>query len=662
MSKANKVGEAIRQALQLFGQGDLEGAEKLIRKIIKFDPVNFDALHMLGAILATRNDLRGAISAFTKAIAVNPRNAAVQLNMATVLSRTGAYGEAVGHYRNATELAPAHAAAWSGYGDSLHNLRRCEEAVAAYDQALRIAPDDAATWANRGISLTALKRYDEAVISHERALSLASADDALMWDNYAMTLQSMGRHEDALSAYEKALRIDPGLTYVRGRWLHTRMMLCEWFDIDRAFARVGEGIESGDRACSPFIATTLPLSARLQRKCAELFVEDAARALNSQVTFPAGSADDKITVGYFSADFYEHPTTYLMAELLELHDRSKFRVVAFSFGPERHDEMWRRVGAAVDEFIDVRNKTDEEIAALSRSLRVDIAVDLKGFTEDHRVGIFAHRAAPVQVNYLGFPGTLGAPYIEYLIADHALIDDATAGCYSEKIVYMPHSYQVNDRTRRISANTTSPAEHGLPEQGFVFCCFNNSYKITPDVFEVWMRLLSRIPGSVLWLLAANPAAAVNLRREAEKRGVAGSRLVFAPRAPLPDHLARHRLAHLFLDTFHYNAHTTASDALWAGLPVLTRSGETFASRVAASLLTAAGLPELITRNADEYEALAYELATRPDELSRIRSKLRDERLTCPLFDTPAFTRHLEAAYMKMHERRVRGLPPVHIDV
>jgi predicted O-linked N-acetylglucosamine transferase (SPINDLY family) len=351
-----------------------------------------------------------------------------------------------------------------------------------------------------------------------------------------------------------------------------------------------------------------------------------------------------------------------MAELFERHDKSKFEIIGFSFGPQVEDEMRTRVSRSMDRFIDVRTQSDEEVMQLSRELEIDIAVDLKGFTQDSRTGIFIGRAAPIQVSYLGYPGTMGASCIDYLVADRTLIPVESRQHYSEKIVYLPDSYQVNDSRRVIAANSPTRSEEGLPEKGFVYCCFNNNYKITPSVFDLWMRILNRVEGSVLWLLEDNPSAGVNLRQEAARRGVSRERLIFARRLPLAEHLARHQLADLFLDTLPCNAHTTASDALWAGLPVLTQMGEAFAGRVAASLLGAVGLPEMVAATKVEYEALAVELALDRSRMKTIKDRLQKNRLTAPLFDAATYARNLESAYTAMYERHNAKLPPEHISI
>jgi predicted O-linked N-acetylglucosamine transferase (SPINDLY family) len=351
-----------------------------------------------------------------------------------------------------------------------------------------------------------------------------------------------------------------------------------------------------------------------------------------------------------------------MAELFELHDKNQFELIGFSFGPIVNDDVRQRLLKSFDQFIEVGRKSDIEVIKLSRDLNIDIAVDLKGVTQDARTGIFAHRAAPIQVNYLGYPGTLGADYMDYIIADKTLISPELHSYYSEKVVYLPNSYQVNDRKRLISDRQFTRQDLGLPEQGFVFCCFNNNYKILPTTLEGWMRILKAVEGSVLWFLQDNLWVAQNLKKEAKNRGIDAQRLVFAERMPLPDHLARHRLADLFLDTFPYNAHTTTSDALWAGLPVLTLIGQSFASRVAASLLNTIGLPELIANTQEEYEALAIELALNTKRLADIKLKLAKNRLSTPLFNTPLFTKNLEAAYIQMYERHHSGLEPDHISI
>ena len=378
----------------------------------------------------------------------------------------------------------------------------------------------------------------------------------------------------------------------------------------------------------------------------------------SDYLVPAAPASPRrLRIGYFSADFSEHAVMYLMAGLLREHDRSRFELIGYSFGKSRTDPMREHVIACCDAFHDILDLSDDEAVALARSHDLDIAVDCTGYTRNARTALFARRVAPLQVNYLGYPGTMGAPFFDYIVGDPVVIPPEWREFYSERLIRLPGSYQPNDNQRQVIAPAGGRAAHGLPEDGFVFCCFNAAKKITPAEFGIWMRLLEQVPGSVLWLFAANRWIDSRLRAEAAKRGVDPARLVFAPFLPHHQHLGRQQLADLFLDTFVYNAHTTASDALWAGLPLVTMAGKTFQARVAASLLTAAGLPELITDTPEAYAALALELARSPARLAELRARLAANRLTCPLFDTAGYTRALEGAYEAIAARHRAGLPP-----
>jgi predicted O-linked N-acetylglucosamine transferase (SPINDLY family) len=526
---------------------------------------------------------------------------------------------------------------------------------------VQIRPDYAEAWNNRGITLRSRGRPAEALESYERALQIRP-DYAEVYHNRGVALQDLKRVDEALLSYTQALALNPALDWVPGLWVSTRMQTCEWSGFDGRLEELLAGVAAGKKVTPPFAVIGLSDSLVAQRQVAATWVVAKYPERKQLPAIAQRPRRERIRLGYYSADFHEHATAYLIAELFERHDRQRFELVAVSFGPDSQDPMRRRLVAAADEFIDVRTQSASEIALLSRSMAIDIAVDLKGFTQDSRTGIFAHRAAPIQVSYLGYPGTLGAPYIDYLIADHTLVPEASRTWYSEKIAYLPDSYQVNDRQRPISERALTREQLGLPPAGFVWCCFNNNYKITPRTFDGWMRLLGQVPDSVLWLLQDNATAAANLRREAQRRGVAAERLVFAPRMPLAEHLARHRHADLFLDTLPCNAHTTASDALWAGLPVLTLAGEGFAARVAASLLEAVGLPELVADTQARYEEVALALATEPARLAALRARLHDQRLGAPLFDTDRFARHIENAYLQMHERYHAGLGPEHLFV
>ena len=438
------------------------------------------------------------------------------------------------------------------------------------------------------------------------------------------------------------------------------MFLCNWENFQTNVESLSIRINEGKKSSPSFPVLALIDSLSLQRKTSEIWIKDKHPINTSLGSIPKYLRRNKIRIGYYSADFHNHATAYLMAELFELHDKNNFEIIAFSFGFDKKDEMRQRLSKAFDQFLDVRLKSDKDIALMSRDLGVDVAIDLKGFTQDQRVGIFSYRAAPIQVNFIGYPGTMSAEYIDYIIADPTLIPIESQKYYSEKVVYLPYSYQANDRRREIANKAFTKEELGIPKDAFVFCCFNNNYKITPATFDGWVRILKAVEGSVLWLLEDNPTAGINLRKEAQTRGLDPNRLVFAKRMKLSEHLARHSVADLFLDTLPCNAHTTASDALWAGLPVLTCIGESFASRVAANLLNAIELPDLVTISQEQYEVAAIELATNPAKLRAIKIKLARNRLTTALFDTPRFTKHIEAAYKHMYERYQANLPLEHI--
>ena len=466
----------------------------------------------------------------------------------------------------------------------------------------------------------------------------------------------MRRYEAALPAYRRALALAASLDYVRGDLVNARMYAGDWAGLEADWAALLADVREGRPAARPFQILSIPSTPADQLACARTWMQ---REFPPVVPLWHGEryAHDRIRLAYVCADFGTHPTAQLMAGLFERHDRSRFETIAVATRPSDGSPMRRRLEGAFEHFIDAGDRADHEIAALLREREVDIAVDLNTHIAFARAGVFVQRPAPVQVSYLIYPGTSGTAAIDYLIADRIVLPEADRQHYAETIVYLPETYFVTDDTGPAPQTTTGRADHGLPAEGFVFCCFNNSYKVTPDVFDVWMGLLGAIEGSVLWLLESNSAFSANLRREAEARGIDPSRLVLAPRTDGEAHLARHRHADLFLDTFHYNAHTTACDALWMGLPVLTRTGKTFAGRVATSLLNAVGLPELVTASTEAYAARARELATRPAELADIRARLAANRRTGPLFNTARQTRQLEAAYVQMMARHAGGARP-----
>ena len=562
-----------------------------------------------------------------------------------VLFQQGNFRDAAAVFARLLQQAPGSAPANNGLGLCLHAAGQTQAALERFEAAIRGDHLFAPAHINRGMALRDLGRLDEALLSFEKAVAIDPSDPTAH-GNRGMLLTELGQPAAANACFDRCLAIAPDYPDASGMRLLNKAYMCDWTDLERETGDLLGRLARGERAAPPWAILAFTDSLDLKHKVAALWGRGRYAENPALDPLKPYAGHDRIRLGYYSADFHRHATTHLIAELFERHDRARFEVTAFSFGPATGDEMQKRIAAGCEHFVDVRARGDRDVAELSREMEIDIAVDLKGLTQQNRIGIFAHRAAPVQVSYLGFPGTLGVPYMDYLIADDVVIPETAKAFYSEKIVSLPGSYQVNDRKRAVSERAFTRGQAGLPETGFVFCCFNNSFKIMPGMFAVWVRILNTVPGSVLWLIEDSPVAAANLRRHASALGIDPARLVFAPRVPSDEHLARHKLADLFLDTLPYNAHTTASDSLWVGVPLVTCPGESFPARVAASLLTAVGLPELIAPTMKDYETLAVALARDTARLRALKDKLSGARATA-LFDTGTFARNIEAAYTAM---------------
>jgi predicted O-linked N-acetylglucosamine transferase (SPINDLY family) len=624
----SQATDLLQEALALHRRGALAEAAARYIAVLRADPGNAEAHCYLGMIDCQHGRFAEGAERARQALARDPQNARAHMLLGRALAALGQRDEALASFDAAIALAPDLARAHGQRADLLAELGRNAEAIESYDRALELAPDVVEDWFNRGGALTAV-----------------------------------GRYEDAIASFNRAAALNPelaGANVLRAPLFLSKLRICDWANYQGDGAQLLAMIRAEQPLSVPFAALLVPCTPADQLQCARRYVQDhpAPPPLWRGEIF----SHERIRVAYLSADFREHATSHLAAGLFERHDRTRFEITALSFGEDDGSATRRRVVAAFERFVDVRHSSDQEIAELMRRLEIDIAVDLMGFTKDHRLGVLARRAAPIQVSYLGYPGTMGTSLLDYIIADSTVIPEEHDACYAERIVRLPGSYQVNDDTRPIAAATPSRRDCGLPDGAFVFCCFNHTQKLNPDVFDIWMRVLRAIDNSVLWLLEGSATSSANLCRAAEQRGVSAQQLIFASKTVLPEHLTRQRLADLFLDTLPYNAHTTASDALWAGLPVLTQIGATFAGRVAASLLRTVGLPELITTTADDYERRAVELANNREMLATIRGKLAASRATTPLFDTALFARRIEAAYAAMHQRHQAGLAPANITI
>ena len=669
--------------------GQHQRALVLLGCATEHDPLNAAAHNETGNVLFRLKRLDEAAAAYERALAINPKSIEFHTNRGNVMCSLKRFDAALASFDAVIGLDSAHAAGHYNRGMALYDLGRLNAAIQAFDGAIALRPDYADAHNGRGNALLALEEYADALVSFDAAVALqptyadahnnrGNAQRALGLSESALAsyqrssslqpgyagvnynlgtlLAELGRHAEAVDTLGRALTLNPELPYARGDLLHARMQICDWRDHDEHVAELLLRVGNGEHAATPFCMLSLTDSAALQKLAAQSWIQ---RNTTPDCPRPArlhGLPRNRIRIGYFSADFREHPVARLSAELFELHDRSRFELFAFSYGPDTQDEMRVRLENAFDRFIDVQHKSSAEIVSIARRLGIDIAVDLTGLTRHCRPKIFSLRAAPVQVSYLGFLGTTGASWIDYLFADRVLVPAFLRQHYVEHIAYLP-SYQINDSKRVAASRNFERHELGLPESGFVFCCFNSGYKITPGTFGSWMRILKRAPDAVLMVYVETATAADNLKKEAIHRGVPQDRIVFAGRLATTDYLARYRSADLFLDTFPYNAGTTASDALWAGLPVLTRSGETFSSRIAASLLNALGMHELITSSAGQYEDLAVTLATRPEKMVSIKRKLAEHLQKTLLFDAPRHTRTLEIAYSRMYACHEQGLPP-----
>jgi protein O-GlcNAc transferase len=636
-------------------RNDFRFAEKAAREALARSPADAEALYLLGSTLLFEGRFQEALDPLDAA-AGKLRRRGVGYRLGHCLLALGDLARAEQALRRETLAHPDYANAHNTLGVALVSQSKQTQALAAFATALQLDPAHAEAASNAGSVLRTLGRHEEALPYLQRAVA-AQPGLADAHQNLGLALHALQRYDEAVESFRRVLALAPRTPYALSSLVWAELFACDWRDLGTHIAALREQVRANQVAAAPFTVLAVSGSPAEQRQCAELHARQTQGGVHAPLWRGGSYQHSRVRLAYLSGDFHEHATAYLMAQLFELHDRGRFEVIGVSYGPDDRSAMRARLERAFDRFVDVRAMSDAEAAAKLRELEVDIALDLKGLTADSRLAILAHRPAPLQATYLGYPGPLGVPYIDYVLADRVVIPPADQAFYTEKVIFLPDSYQVNDASTPLAERAPPRAELGLPEGAFVFCCFNNIYKLTPQLFEVWMRLLAAVPGSVLWLLEPRDAAKRNLQASARAHGIDPARLVFAARVARAGHLARHRHAGLFLDTLPYNAHTTASDALRAGVPVVTCLGTSFAGRVAASLLGAVGLSELITQDLPAYEALALKLARDAAALAALREKLARNQRTQPLFDGARFCRQIEAAYRRMWEMHERGEPP-----
>jgi predicted O-linked N-acetylglucosamine transferase (SPINDLY family) len=662
------LAQVFARGFALHQQGQLAQAAEHYRTVLRQAPRHFDALHLAGVAAHGLGDDVTAEDLIRKALKLNPKYADAWSNLGQALAGQGRAQDAIAAYRRALALQPDHWNALFNRGSAWLDAKRPKEALADFDRAIELAPDHAEAHNFRSFALCRLFRLAEAIAEANRALEL-KPDFPEAYINRAAALRLLNRSAAAARDLETAFRIKPDLDYPFSLLAADKSMVCDWSALERGkaatFAEIAQVIKFQSATAWHMLAWSDDPAEimRMARFAASQVTSGLSVHGSGKVKSPPARShpDGRIRIGYISSDFGDHPVGQLICQAIELHDRERFEVHGFSI-QQRDGALADRIRDAFDHYHDLANAGDAEASAQMRKQGIDIAIYLNGYTAGERPGIFALRAAPVQVNFLGFAATMAADFMDYIVVDPVLALPGSEANYTEQLVRLPNSYMPSDTTRTIAERPMTRAEWGLPDDGFVFCSFNNNYKIMPDVFATWMRLLEQVPGSVLWLRKGQEEARENLRAAAAGHGIDPDRLVFAGFADLADHFARHRLADLFLDTFPYGAHTTANDALWAGLPVLTMAGLCYHSRVAASLLNAVGLPELVTDSLAGYEALALELARDPARLAAITARLRASRDASPLFDMPRWTRDLERAFAHMAARARAGLPPEGIDL
>ena len=610
--------------------------------------LNLEFLFEFCNLLTDLGLLQEAIEQFNYVIHLDPNIAEVYVNKGILLHHLRLFDEALKDYEIAIGLDPYLPEAWLNKGVTLSRLRYNAQAIIHFEKSRVLKQNYAEAFSNIGCCLNDLHQYVIAISYFDKATNL-KPDFPHAYANKGLALSRMGDHKNSADCYLVAFNQSAEDNFYLGKALHQLMLCCDWLRFDELSLKIEEALSCGKKSADPFGYQAISESESNLAKCAKIYCESLYPSIFTNCS--SSSMHSKIRIGYVCGEFREQATSILLTRVWELHDRTHFQIYAFYSGFGDNSTYRSRIENTFgDNLFDISNKSNTEIYNLIRSLEIDILVNLNGYFGNMRQEVFAMRPCPINVNFLGFPGTLGANYFDYLIADKIVIPENSKQYYSEKIVYLPNSYQPNDNKRIISVNKLSKKDHGLPDGSqFIFCSFNNSYKITPNIFDVWMRILNSVDNSVLWLLESNSSVSFNLKNEASRRGVNANRIIFAKRLHYEEHLCRHQLADLFLDTLPYNAHTTASDALWSGLPVLTCLGNTFPGRVASSLLNAINLSELITTSLVEYEYLAIELAKNPNKLLDIKEKLKVNRSSSPLFDSQLFTSNLEDTYAMMYD-------------
>ena len=638
-------------ALTLFNLSEFDNALECLNKAIKIDQNYAEAYYNRGNVFLKLQKKESALKSFDHAIKLKPDYKIALNNRGNLLKDIGKLDEALISYLRAIKVKPINPEEINNCGNIYFEMERYSEALNYFSTAIKINPNFYQAHYNLGKVLNKIGNKDKAIESYKNSIQLNNKFVNSFFNLGSIYLEQKN-YSEALNCFEKVLDVKPDQDFLLGNIFYTNSSLCDWSSFEAIKEELENKIRDNQKVCLPFHSLALTDSPEIQKIASETYFKSQFQGISREKFCNFKYDNKKIKVAYYSSDFHSHATMYLIANLFELHDKNKFEIIGFSYGRSPKDEMNTRANSAFDHFFDVSEKTDKEIAKFSRNLKIDIAVDLKGYTRDNRFGIFVERCSPIQVSYLGYPGTLGSNCIDYLIADKTIIPKASQKFYSEKIIYMPDTYQVNDPTIKIDYKNLKKSNYGLPENKFIFCSFNQNYKITPSVYNIWIKILKETKDSIIWILIENNKSRDNLLEKLRSSQIDRDRLIFTEKLPHKDHLCRLKLADLFLDTFPCNAHTTASDALRSGVPVLTYKGKTFASRVAASLNYSFGLSDLVAKDDKEYLDLATEIGNNSEKLLHFKKLVNENFDKKPLFDTKSFTKNLEKAFCLAQDRFV----------
>ncbi len=636
----------IERALEFHKKGKVKEAINLYLELISDKKKDPQLLFLLGTAYVQVGKTNLGIEYLQKSLLIKDDNASAHSNLGNAFKNLNRYEEALASYDKAIEINPNFADAYSNRGVILHEIKRYDEALQSYEIAIQINPNHFFSHGNKGITLKDLNRYEEALASYDKAIEI-NPNFIEAYNNKGNALKDLKHYEDAFAIYKKVMELKPDYEFIIGRVLHFSMFLCDWKNFHTLSEKIDNGLNKKDRVIEPFSLLGISDNPEHNKIAAEIYVKNKLiKNFEGEPIFKKYE-HKKPRIGYFSGDFGNHPVLHLIMDVFKNHDKSKFDIFGLSYGIDKKDKWRNEVKNYFTQFKDIHKISDREVVKIGRDLELDIAIDLSGLTGNPRSGIFSNRVAPLQINYLGYPGTTGADYMDYIIADETIIPKENFKYYSEKVLFLPDCYQPNMKSRDISKKEFKRKDFRLPEKAFIYCSFNNNYKITPDIFEIWMKILNNVHNSVLWILKSNEKATLNLKKEAETKGINPDRIILADHLPNDEHLKRIKLADLFLDTFPYNAHTTASDAVRMGVPIITLKGNSFQSRVGASILNCIAMKELVTNNKKDYQNLAIELGKNSEKFNKLKESLKNSVKTSPLFDSDKFTKNLEELYLKI---------------